>query len=296
MASKCVSPENNETMTYNDLFSPTKIKNLFNQYHILPKKSLGQHFLIDRNSTEKIVTVVRTGKEDTIIEIGAGLGALTVPLAKVCPKLIAYEIDRRLLPILGEVTRDDKNVEIRNEDARRIKSQELRVKNFSIVGNLPYYLTSFLLKHFLTLEYKPKRIIVTIQKEVAQRICSIPPAMSLLAVSVQVYGKPKIHRYISKGSFWPPPTVDSALLEIKLYDKPFLNSSEEESFFKLVKVGFGSRRKVLLGNVRGVFGGESAWWEQIFTNVGLDTKIRAEALDIHQWHKLFAALIVIYVL
>lgn len=277
-------------MIYNDFFSPAKLKNALNQRHILLKKSLGQHFLIDQNIVEKIIAIVEEGGEDTIIEIGAGLGALTFPLGSVCKKLIAYEIDRRLIPTLAEVTGGCKNVEIRSEDARKIPSSKFQALNYSIVGNLPYYLTSQLLKFFLTQENKPKRLIVTVQKEVAQRICSVPPYMSLLAVSAQFYGVPKIRRYISKNSFWPPPKVDSALLEVKLHNASLLNSSEEEFFFKLVKAGFGNKRKLLRGNVRRAFGCDEDWWKQVFSDVGLDTKIRAEALSMREWRKLFDAM------
>src|SRR3990167_6553355 len=181
-------------MNYNFFFSPPKLKELLALYSIIPKKSLGQNFLFDKNIVDKIITAADITKDDTVVEIGAGLGVLTYPMALRARRVVAYEIDKRLIPILEDATSVCGNVEIRNEDIRNFQFsiREFQKKSnvkFKVVGNLPYYMTSRILRQFLEEKNKPTRMVVTVQKEVAKRIVARPPRMSLLSVMVQFYGK-----------------------------------------------------------------------------------------------------------
>src|SRR3990167_3376100 len=188
-------------MNYNFFFSPPKLKELLALYSIIPKKSLGQNFLFDKNIVDKIITAADITKDDTVVEIGAGLGVLTYPMALRARRVVAYEIDKRLIPILEDATSVCGNVEIRNEDIRnfqfsilnfqKIQDSKFQIPNskFIVVGNMPYYMTSRILRQFLEEKNKPTRMVVTVQKEVAKRIVARPPKMSLLSVMVQFYGK-----------------------------------------------------------------------------------------------------------
>ena len=291
-------------MQYNNLFSPSKLKDIFNQYNIKPRKSLGQNFLIDRNIVNKIIDAARLSKKDTVVEVGAGLGVLTVPMAQTARQVIAYEIDERLAPILREAVAEYENVEIVNEDVlENVKCQNPNVKSMSkskcqinnisntrsykVVGNLPYYITSRILRHFLSAEHKPQSIIITIQKEVAERICAKPPQMSLLSASVQVFGRPQIIAQVSKNCFWPMPQVDSAIVRIDLKTiQELLMTEEERQFFIIVKAGFSSKRKMLLNNLRQKLGGEKIQWEEIFSQAGLKPTIRAQEMGVEEWKRL----------
>lgn len=248
---------------------------------IQPKKSLGQHFLIDKNNIEKIVAAANLTKDDTVIEVGAGLGALTCPLGLRAGLVIAYEIDPRLTPILREAVGGFGNVEIRNEDIlSEFKIQNSKLPNdYVLVGNLPYYITSRLLRHFLSSERKPKRVVVMVQKEVAERICAKPPKMSLMAVSVQLYGEPKIAARVSRNCFFPRPDVDSAVLAFDVCPPDV----SKEAFFTLVKAGFAHKRKLLLRNLERGLMIDEAVLREAFGSCDISLNTRAEELGVEKW-------------
>ena len=197
---------------------------------------LGQHFLINKKKIEKIIEALDLKSGDVVVEIGPGKGALTIPLCENCQKLgckiIAVEKDKDLADDLKNKIYDlglDKNIEIIEGDAlktlpRLIHNSELRIKNYKIVGNIPYYITGYLLRILGELENKPSLIVLTIQKEVAQRVCAKPrtrrrqgyggQGMNLLAASVQFWAEPKIIGSVSKKDFWPIPKVDSAIIKL----------------------------------------------------------------------------------
>jgi 16S rRNA (adenine1518-N6/adenine1519-N6)-dimethyltransferase len=267
-------------------------KNFLKARNITPKHSLGQNFLVDRNIVNKIIDAAQLSKEDTVIEVGAGLGALTVPLAERCHKVIAYEIDRRLTPLLIEAVSEFDNVEIREEDILNFQFSmtNFQFTNYKLIGNLPYYITSRILRSFLESENKPEVIVITIQKEVAERIVAKPPEMSLLAVSVQFYGQPQIVDRVPRHCFWPQPEVDSAVLKIEKIQNPqgIWNLVNEKRFFELVKAGFSHRRKLLINNLRGNYSQEvdRETWKKIFQEVGLNVKARAQELSVEEWVRL----------
>jgi len=219
---------------------------------------LGQHFLIAKRKIGKIVESLELKDKDVIIEIGPGKSALTIPLCENCRKLgckiIAVEKDKLLANNLKEKFKNDKNVEIIEGDVLKILSKtiiqfnNLSTGNYKIVGNIPYYITGYLLRTFGELEIKPSLIILTIQKEVAERIIVKPPKMNLLAASVQFWAEPKIIGYLKPKDFSPPPKVESAIL--KLTPNNLLTPETNRlNYYKLIKIIFKQPRKTLLNNL-----------------------------------------------
>jgi len=199
------------------------IKDVLKKHAIRPSKRLGQNFLIDKNVLQKIIEAAKLKPTDIILEIGPGLGILTIELAKRVRKVIAVEKDRQLCTILKNILNapNVKNVEIIEGDILKIEStfrldrnESLTNYNYKIVANLPYYIVSPVMRKFLEAENPPQLLVLMVQKEVAQRIVANPPQMNLLAVAVQFYAQPKIISYVSKNSFWPRPKVDSAIIKI----------------------------------------------------------------------------------
>ncbi len=251
------------------------IKKILAQYNLAPIKEMGQNFLIDKNIQQKIITAGEISKTDTIIEVGAGIGNITLEIAKHAKKVIAIEKDKKLIPILTNTVQGNNNVKIENEDILNFHIQE---KKYKVIANIPYYITSPIIQKFLQDKNPPSSMILTIQKEVAQRICARPPHMSVLSVSVQFFAIPKIVSYISKNSFWPIPNVSSAVLKITNINKN--KQVDIAKFFKTVRMGFSHPRKQLVKNLH-------------LQDVAIDKKIedidlqrRAETLTIEEWIKL----------
>lgn len=253
---------------------------------IKPKKSLGQNFLINAGILEKIVLAAELDKNDTVLEIGPGTGNLTKLLAEKCGHLLAVEKDHRL-------TEDLKikfpNIKILEEDVLNFKPEEhgLKEGNYKIVANIPYYITSNLLRTIFEKWPKPQLIVLTVQKEVAQRIVAKPPDMNLLALSIQIYSEPKIIGYISRGSFRPMPKVDSAIIKLVPKEES-LSPAQKELFFKLTKAGFSEKRKQLINNLAKNFDIMREDVLKVFEKVGIETNVRAETLSLGQWIELAA--------
>ena len=194
-----------------------ELKKLLKKYNLRPSRRLGQNFLVDEKVLRKIIEAAELSKNDIVLEIGPGIGNLTVKLAKRVKKVVAVEKDQRMIEILKETLKDFKNVKIIKADILKFspKIYNLKSKIYKVVANIPYYLTSPLIRKFVeTVEVKPQLLVLMVQKEVAQRICTKPPDMSILAVSVQFYAKAEIISFVSKKSFWPQPKVDSAIIKI----------------------------------------------------------------------------------
>ena len=228
-------------------FSAKNHKKLLLKNKIKPLKKLGQNFLIDQKIINKIIQAAELKSDDLVLEIGPGTGLLTIPLAQQAKKIIAVEKDELMCQTLKEILKKQNinNVQIINQDILDFEFKEK--KRFKIVANLPYYITSSVIRKFLESNNQPERMILTVQKEVGQRICAQPPKMNLLAVAVQFYSQPKIVCFVSKKSFWPVPKVDSAVLEIKPFNVK--RKIESDLFFKVVKAGFSQPRKQLLNNL-----------------------------------------------
>ena len=266
-----------------------ELKKLLKKYNLRPSRRLGQNFLVDEKVLRKIIEAAELSKNDIVLEIGPGIGNLTVKLAKRVKKVVAVEKDQRMIEILKETLKDFKNVKIIKADILKFspKIYNLKSKIYKVVANIPYYLTSPLIRKFVeTVEVKPQLLVLMVQKEVAQRICTKPPDMSILAVSVQFYAKAEIISFVSKKSFWPQPKVDSAIIKIiprksalKIRVNPLL-------FFRIVKLGFSHPRKQLINNLST---GLKIDREKIKTWL-LKNKIqptqRAETLSVEDWIKL----------
>ncbi len=226
-----------------DLTDVKTLKNVFLKHDFIPRKSWGQNFLVDKKILEKITSIASLSEKDTVIEIGAGAGTLTTELSKRAKKIIAIEKDKKLIPILQEVLKKRSNVKIVNKDILSYSPRfHLGRCKYKIVGNVPYYITSPIIRKFLEEDTPPAELVLTIQREVAERIIAKPPNMNLLAVSVQFYGVPEIVSFVSKNSFFPPPGVESAVMRIVLnYQRK--NKKFRERFFKIVKTGFAHPRK-----------------------------------------------------
>jgi len=242
-----------------DLTSKLVIKKLLKEKGMRPSKRLGQNFLVSKSVLKKIIEAADLEKTDIILEIGSGIGTLTQELAKRAKKVIAIEKDKKMVEILKEALKDFKNVKIVERDILKIENGSitkwLNGLNYKIISNLPYYIASPVIRKFLETKTPPQKMILMVQKEVAQRILAHPPKMNLLAISVQFYAKPKIVSYVSKRAFWPSPKVDSALIKLseikpKSYQhKSAQISTDQRLFFKIVKAGFSHPRKQLVNNL-----------------------------------------------
>ncbi len=228
------------------------VKAVLRQFNLRPKKSLGQNFLTDEHALNQIVRAADITPDDVVLEIGPGLGSLTCYLSDAARHVIAVEIDRTLLPPLRSVLAARSNVSIVEGDILKLDPTELlshyltnELPNYKVVANIPYYITSAIIRHLLEADIKPQSIVLTIQQEVAQRIIAQPDDMNLLAVSVQFYGVPRIVQRIPAGAFYPAPDVDSAVVRIDLPDQPRVTVKDVDWFFKVAKAGFGQKRKQL---------------------------------------------------
>ena len=252
-------------------FSTTKTQG------IRPKKSLGQNFLTDRNIVKKIVKTADINKNDAVLEIGPGTGVLTRELAFVAKKVVAIEKDERLAGLL--IKENIKNVEVVIGDV--LKQMPDMGKKYKIVANIPYYLTSFLIRKTLELKKPPEEIVLLIQKEVAQRICAKPGEMNLLALAVNYYAKPEIKGFVSKNCFWPRPKVDSAIIRITPFKR-----EKNDLFFALARAGFSHPRKQLANNLSFGFKIKKERVEEILQKNGINSKARAQELSIDDWLRL----------
>lgn len=262
-----------------------QLKLLMQRHNLSPNHLLGQNFLIDKNILEKILAAGEIKNSDSILEIGPGLGFLTSALAQRAGRILAVEKDKNFVEILKKEFKDAKNVEIIQGDILQLFDQTIKQLNdYKIIANIPYYLTSRLIKNLLETKNRPQKIVLTIQKEVAQRICAAPPKMSLLALSVQFYAEPKIISYVSKKSFWPPPKIDSAILKIT----PFKENRKipAEKFFKLIHAGFSAPRKQIFGNLKKKLEIPTNKILEALKDSGIEPNQRAESLSMEDWFQL----------
>jgi len=271
-----------------DLSSANNVKSVLEKFDAKPKKGLGQNFLIDKNILQKIIDAANISPEDTILEVGPGVGTLTQELAKKAKRVVAVEKDEAMIKILKENLKDLDNVEIIQGDILKVDYLKFKIENYKVVANIPYYLTSPLIRKFLEVENKPEEIILMIQKEVAHRICATPPDMNLLAVSVQFYANPKIVFNVSKNSFWPIPKVDSAIIKITPHTSHCEEGKAQRSnlFFKVVKAGFSQPRKQIGGNLSKMLKIERKKVDELLTKNNLSSTQRAETLTVQDWKNL----------
>jgi len=266
---------------------PLHVPELLDRYHLRPQKSLGQNFLVDHNALLKVVRDAEVGLEDRVLEVGAGLGGLTRLLAARAKSVTAVEIDENLFPALKAVTAPFENVRLVKGDILNIPPGELFSEGgYKVVANIPYYITSALIRHLLEADVKPVRIVLTLQREVAERILNKDEKMSLLSLSVQVYGEARITSRIPAACFYPEPKVDSSVLVVDVYEQPKLGTQGVERLFKLAHAAFNQKRKMLRNSLQPVLGGDSDSVSKALERVGIDPRRRPERLSLAEWIRL----------
>ena len=221
------------------------IKSLLNKFGLYAKKSFGQNFLLNGQILTIMTDIAEISKDDHVIEIGPGLGTLTQELAKKAGKVTSIELDRNLIPILKETLKDFSNVEIINSDALLFEPSE---NTYKVVANIPYNITSHLISHFLQNKNPPESLTLLIQYEVAKKLCTLNPDMSVLSLGTALFGKAKFIKKVKKGSFFPVPKVDSAIIHISLYEpseKEFIGRENAIKILNLAKKAFSQKRKKL---------------------------------------------------
>ncbi|MBU1292426.1 ribosomal RNA small subunit methyltransferase A [Patescibacteria group bacterium] len=268
-----------------------QIKKILKEHDLQLNKRLGQNFLIDNNILDKIIITANLSKQDTVLEIGSGLGTLTKELAQKAKKVITIEKDKKLTEILKQELKDYENVELIEADILRsdlCKGRTSKLKDYKVVSNLPYYITSPVIRMLLESDNPPQEMILMVQKEVAQRICAKPPKMNLLAVATQFYANPKIIFSVSKNSFWPRPKIDSAIIKIEVRHQQMsdLEKDSIKKFFQVVKAGFSSPRKQLANNFYTKLSIPREQIKEALAECGLPHQARAENLSVENWQKL----------
>ena len=258
-----------------------------------PKKRLGQHFLVDDYVLNQILSASEVGSADVIIEVGPGLGKLTKELAKQAAKVIAVEIDGRLVSILKKEISPFPNARIVHGDILKITPEQLleigsvSQQSYKVVANIPYYITSPLLRHFLEASIKPSIMVLMVQKEVGEAIAAVPGNMSLLSLRAQFYSKPTIIAYVPANSFHPTPKVDSLILRLDTYHQPPVQVSDVASFFDMISCGFSSRRKQLRNSLAQSLQTSPNQVASLLEKIGVDPKRRAETLNLEEWKRLW---------
>lgn len=263
---------------------------LCKMYNIKPERSKGQNFLIEEDVYNKIVESAEINKDETVLEVGPGLGFLTFKLAKKAKKVLAVEVDEKIASFLQTLIIGNKvkNIKIFNKDILKAKGDNFsKIGKYKIVSNLPYNITSIFLRKFLSLSNKPEIIVLMLQKEVVERIMAKPPKMSLLSISVQFYAEVEKIMDVKREYFYPAPEVDSAVIKITPNKKLLKNYEEEKKFFKILRIAFSSKRKMLKNNLANGLKIDIKKIEKILIDLNLDTKIRSEQLEISEWLKIF---------
>jgi 16S rRNA (adenine1518-N6/adenine1519-N6)-dimethyltransferase len=268
----------------------TNPRELLEAYAIDPKKSLGQNFIHDPNMLDKIVAAAELSSEDAALEIGPGTGAMTERLAGAARRVVAVELDNRLEPILEETLAPYSNVELLFQDILTVDVPALFEPDpYVVVANVPYYITSAILRHLLENRHRPRRLVLTMQYEVAERLVAKPDDMSILAVSTQFYGSPKIVARLKPAVFWPRPDVDSAVIRMDTFAAPPVDVPDEKTFFQVVRAGFGQKRKQLKNSLSAGLHLNSEAADALFRAASIDPRRRAETLTLDEWARLTRA-------
>jgi 16S rRNA (adenine1518-N6/adenine1519-N6)-dimethyltransferase len=266
------------------------------EFGFKPKKRLGQHFLIDEAVLECILSAAELSHGDIVVEVGPGLGILTEELAKRGATVIAVELDSKLADILRKRLVPFPNVKIIHADILKVTLRQLLQDNlaaseltqgYKVIANLPYYITSPVLRHFLEAQLQPSEMVVMVQKEVGEAIAATPGKMSLLSVRTQFYGKPTIISYVPAASFHPPPKVDSVILRLDIYSQPPIEVSDVTSFFDIVMHGFSSPRKQLRNSLARSLEMPPSQVALLLGKAGIEAKRRAETLSLEEWKELW---------
>jgi len=269
-----------------DLTDITDIKRTLKAYGAYTKKDLGQHFLVDAEVLASIVEAAEITKDDKVVEVGPGMGVLTKELCKKAKEVVAIEFDKAMIAIIK--TSCIKHTNLRVENADILKFDTSGLGQYKVVANLPYYITSAVIRLFLEADNKPEDMVILVQREVAERICAKPSRMSILAVSVQFYGNPKIIEVVPRTAFFPAPKVDSAILKVKVYRKPLFDV-DSRLFFRIVKAGFGEKRKQLTNSLTGGLTLNKETTDLLLAEAKVSPMARAESLTMLDWYNIYKA-------
>ncbi len=286
------------------------LRALLDAHGLRPKKSLGQNFLINENVLRGIVRAADVTPADRVIEVGPGVGTLTYQLALAARQVLAVELDQNMVAILRETLSGVENVTVLHEDILKldidtaIRDWHLETEHsnlpspvadlpspisqtashYKLVANLPYYITSAVIRKFLDQRHKPSVLVLMVQQEVAQRILAQPGQLSLLAVSVQFYATPSLVMRLPAGAFYPAPKVDSTVLRLDMHTQP--SDVDVERFFQVVAAGFGQKRKQLHNSLAAGLGMSARASEERLRGAGIDPQRRAQTLTIEEWVRL----------
>ena len=270
------------------------VRRLLEQWDLRPSKGLGQNFLTDQTVLKRIVAAAELTSDDVVLEVGAGLGTMTALLARDAGHIVGVELDERLMPALRHVLADYGNVTLVQGDilaldpvalirTATIQQHEASSTPYKVVANLPYYITSAALRHLLEASLRPQRMVVTVQREVAERIVAKPGQMNLLAVSVQVYGRPQLLFRIKPGSFYPSPRVESAVVRVDIHTTSPVPVENTDVFFRVVRAGFSQRRKQLRNTLAAGLRCKPGEVAASLEEVGIDPRRRAQTLALEEW-------------
>ena len=274
-----------------DLEQPTReIKEVLREQRVRPKKSLGQRFLIDEAVVDHVIKAAELCQDDIVVEIGPGLGVLTRELAQRVQKVLAVEVDRKLAATLRQDMAQYSNVSVVRADILETNPSTLilpSIPAYKVVADIPYYITSPILRHFLEASLKPELMVLMVQREVAEAIVAQPGKMSLLAISVQYYAEAEIIANVPAESFYPIPKVDSAVLRVRVRSQPALKVDDTDQFFAVVKSGFNTPRKQLRNSLAKGLGISTAEAGSLLEKASIMPTRRAETLSLQEWDRLY---------
>lgn len=280
-------------------------RGLLGRHDLRPRKSLGQNFLVDPTAPDRIAGCAGLTAEDTVLEIGAGVGTLTAALAARAGRVVAVETDPALVDVLGVEMAAFPHVRIVHGDILTLDPVDLlsvqpgetarplwgeRLPHYHVVANLPYYITNAVVRHLLEARVRPQQMVLTVQREVAERMVAQPDDMSLLAVSVQFYGKPELCLRLRRGAFFPPPKVDSAVVRVLTYAAPLFEVEDVRRFFRIARAGFAQRRKQLRNSLSSDLALDPRGVEEALLRQHIDPTRRAETLSMVEWGQVYAGL------
>jgi 16S rRNA (adenine1518-N6/adenine1519-N6)-dimethyltransferase len=277
----------------------SQTRDMLRRYELRARKGLGQHFLVNPGVLKTIARAASLSGEDLVLEIGPGMGVLTRELIAQSGYVIAIELDSMMIDLLRETLSPATNFSLINQDILKSEPEDLiqqgkalfpstisDPRKYKLVANLPYYITQPIIRRFCESKLKPQIMVIMVQKEVAKNIVARPGDLSILAISVQFYGRPEIMDYVPAGNFYPVPKVDSAILKIEMYPKPAVAVTNEENFFRVVRAGFSSARKQVINSLAQRLDIPKAEVLSLMQKAGVSPQKRAEALTLEEWARL----------
>lgn len=265
-----------------------ELKKILSTKGLWANKGLGQNFLVDQQALDKIVEAAELSASDNVVEVGPGTGFLTEQLVQKAGKILSVELDSNMVAILRAQFLFSKNLEITNQDILKFRVEDMKFKQYKVVANIPYYITSPLLKHFLQSENRPTVMVVLVQREVAEKVCGLT-GKSLITIETQLFGEPEIIGIVKAASFYPAPKVDSAILKIRVYEKPLVPEDQMKDFMRILKFGFSQKRKMLNNTLGAGLHKKPAEMAELLKEIGIDPNLRPENLEISDWQKLAKA-------